>query len=257
VFETSSSEGVPSAHNDAWSVCLALGLVALVVCALLPAGTVRGIAYPVFGACAAAAILLGIRLNGPVFALSWYATLAGAVMFVVGDAVRAGYEIVPSVESSFPSLADVAALGGRVAVAAGLALLVRARMKERGLSALVDATIVAVGLGVVAWLYLIEPHAPGHSVSLLERLVPVSYPLVDEFSLAILARLVLGSGARPVPLSHRSGVRPGSVARDAGPGRRGGDRGAADPAAQSRLRTGPGLLFLQAAAASGDGGADL
>ncbi len=77
-------------------------------------------------------------------------------------------------------------------------LLLRAR---RGAGAdagdALDAAIITVGLAVVVWTYLMEPYAQDPSLSLTERLVSISYPLVDVLLIALAVRLLLSRGPRP------------------------------------------------------------
>ncbi|QIN77662.1 EAL domain-containing protein [Rubrobacter marinus] len=188
------------APGVAWRAFLALGLVALVVCALLPAGSARLVVSLVLAVAAAGAIGLGSRSNAPAYARPWYAILAAQALFVAGDAVRGGREVLDVAVGASPYLADVPALAGRVALVVALALLVRERARGRGSLVLADAAIAAVWLGVLAWLFLVEPYAPGGPASPIERLVPILYPLVGALGLAFAGSLVLGRGPRSLPL---------------------------------------------------------
>src|SRR5438552_18954778 len=75
-------------------------------------------------------------------------------------------------------------------------LLVRQRSTRRDWESLIDAAIVTVALGVIAWELLMVPYAHDRSLSLIEKLVSIAYPLGDVLLLAVAARLLLGTGVR-------------------------------------------------------------
>ncbi len=166
--------------------------------ALLPSETetARNLYYSAFGICAMAALYVGVRLNRPSRPLPWYLILGGWSMVVVGDAIWNYYEVVLKIESPFPSFADALYLGGYLVLTVGLVFLVNARTAGRDRGGWIDSTIVAVDLGIISWVYLMEPYANHASMTLFARLVSISYPLVDVLLLALVARLLLAPGAR-------------------------------------------------------------
>ena len=115
----------------------------------------------------------------------------------------------------FPSAADVFYLVSYPLFAAGLFLLVRGRTRGRDLGGLLDAMIIAAGLGLLSWTFLMRPIAADDSLDLTGQLVSLAYPLADVVLLAMLARLVTSPGARTakLPAAH------GGPARPAGRGR--------------------------------------
>ena len=48
-----------------------------------------------------------------------------------------------------------------------------------------DAAIIAAGLGVLSWVFLMASHAYDATMSLPERLISISYPLMDVFVLGV------------------------------------------------------------------------
>jgi hypothetical protein len=180
----------------AWRLYLLLGLLGALGYSFLPSGYLQGLHYQVIGIVAVVAISVGLRLNRPAFALPWYLVIGGQVLLVVGDGIYNYYELVLHVESPFPSVADVAYLGGYLVLICGVALLLRARTAGEEVGDALDAGIITVGLSVVVWVYIMEPYARDPSLSLTERLVSVSYPLIDVLLIALAARLLLSRGAR-------------------------------------------------------------
>ena len=181
-----------------WHLALALGILAMIGYALLPSQTetARNVYYSEFGICAVAALYLGVRLNRPSRPLPWYLILAGWSMVVGGDAVWNYYEVVLGVESPFPSFADALYLGGYLVLTVGLVVLVGTRTAGRDRSGWIDAIIIAVGMGVISWVYFMEPYANDTSMTLFARLVSIFYPLADVLLLALVARLLLLPGLK-------------------------------------------------------------
>jgi diguanylate cyclase len=106
--------------------------------------------YDLFGLSAVAAILLGVRANRSGARLTWWLLAAGQLLFVVGDLLFDLHERVWKTDA-FPSMADGFYLAGYLPLATGLLLLIRARTPGRDRASLIDATIIATGLGLLSW----------------------------------------------------------------------------------------------------------
>jgi hypothetical protein len=101
-------------------------------------------------------------------------------------------------QSPFPSVADGFYLGGYPVLAMGLLVLIRGRISGRDRAGLIDVAIIATGLGLLSWIFLMKPIAADPSLSLPERLISLAYPLGDVLLLAMAARLATSPGARTV-----------------------------------------------------------
>ena len=182
------------------------GLVALAVFYLLPAGFFNDVVYyPSLGFAAAAAILAGTLWHRPRHRLPWLLFAAGQALFAVGDVLFGVYDHVLD-DTAFPSAADGFYLAGYPALAAGLWLLVRQRSTGRDWESLIDAGIVTIALGVVAWEALIVPYTSDDTLSLVEKVFSIAYPLGDVLLLAVAARLLLGTGVRTVAYGFLAGA---------------------------------------------------
>ena len=175
-----------------WRWWLAAGLVATLGYSFLPSGSLAGnLAYDAIGLVSALAILLGVRLHRPARSAMWYCFAAGQLTSVLGDLIYGYYQVVLH-QAPYPSVADVFYLSAYPIMVVGLLLLVR----RRAASGLVEAAIVAIGLGVAFWVFVLHPIAAEASTSMIERWTSTAYPAADVLLLVMLARLFTGPGGR-------------------------------------------------------------
>ncbi|MEV4641035.1 bifunctional diguanylate cyclase/phosphodiesterase [Actinoplanes sp. NPDC049548] len=180
-----------------WWCWLAVGSVATAAYYLLPSdGLASNLGYDAIGLASTALILIGVRLHRARRPAMWYLFAAGQLTWVAGDLVWEYYMYVLDREP-YPSPADYFYLSAYPMLVAGLVMLMRGRTGAgRDLTALVDAAIVAVGLGLVFWVFVMHPIAADSTASAFERAVGVAYPAADTLLLAMLARFYTGMGAR-------------------------------------------------------------
>jgi diguanylate cyclase len=205
---TNTGEGYASAYGfgcpadqdtmsgRAWRVYLAGGMAAVALYFLLPLeGLWSSLAYDLIGLSSVAAILVGVRHLRPARPLIWWCFAAGQLLFVVGDML---YSVIDTIlhQSPFPSVADGFYLGGYPVLAVGLLVLIRGRISDRDRAGLIDAAIIATGFGLLSWTFLMKPIATDASLSLLEQLISLAYPLGDVLLLAMVARLATSPGSR-------------------------------------------------------------
>ena len=177
-----------------WRWWLAAGVLATTGHYLLPeGGLAASLAYNVIGLLSALAILVAVRLHRPDRPAMWYWFAAGQIVFVIGDLTYSYYLFVLEQEP-YPSVADVFYLASYPMLVTGLLLLLRSRRSTAG--DLVDAAIVATGLGLVFWVFVLHPVAADAAASALERATSTAYPAADVLLLALLARLFTDAGAR-------------------------------------------------------------
>ena len=180
-------------------VYLALGALASVAYFSVPGLEGNGLVFSLIGLSAAAAIVVGARRNRPRQLLPWMLFAAAQVSFVVGDLLYYAFHF------DFPSVGDVFYLAVYPLLVAGLLILIRARSAGRDRGSLLDASVITVGLGLLAWVFLIEPYTQLEGLGGLERLMSIAYPLMDVLLLAVAARLAMGSGTRS-PSFHLIGL---------------------------------------------------
>ncbi|MEV6630205.1 bifunctional diguanylate cyclase/phosphodiesterase [Actinoplanes sp. NPDC051470] len=178
-----------------------MGLLAIGGWCLLADGLPQDIAYDVIGLASVGAIVAGIRIHRPERAAMWWWFAAGNFVWVLGDLTYEFYEHVLHQEP-YPSLADAFYLSAYPMMVVGLLMLVRQRRTGAGL---VDASIVATSLGLMLWIFVIQPIAADSDASTLERLIGVAYPAGDTMMLFLLAGLAT-NGRKGSPSSHLLGL---------------------------------------------------
>ncbi|MEV6490551.1 EAL domain-containing protein [Actinoplanes sp. NPDC051633] len=162
---------------------------------LLPDGSLaRNLAYNAIGLCSALLIVLAVRRLRPARARMWYLFAAGQAMWVVGDGIYEYYQYVLEVEP-YPSPADIFYLAAYPLMVLGLLELFRDR-RGRDLAGLIDGSIVAIGLGLVFWVFVLHPISAAGGASATEWFVSTAYPVADALLLAMLARMFMSAERR-------------------------------------------------------------
>lgn len=159
---------------------------------LLPSGGAQDLVAPGVATIAAATILVKAFRFRSTSRLAWLLIGAGLLQSAIGDGLYVYYDVVLNSEP-FPSLADVFYLAFYPLTAAGLVTLVRwHRAGDR--DSLIDAFIVAIGAGVLTWVFIMAPYVYDSSMNLVEELVSLAYPVGDLLLLAVLIRLTFARG---------------------------------------------------------------
>jgi PAS domain S-box-containing protein len=151
----------------------------------------NGALFGAIGLSAAAAIVVGALRNRPRRMLPWMLFASAQVSFVIGDLLYYMFD------AEFPSVGDAFYLAVYPLLVAGLLVLIRARSEGRDRGSLIDASVVTVGVGLLAWVFLIEPYTRLDGIDGFERIMSMAYPLMDVLLLAVAARLAIGAGVRP------------------------------------------------------------
>ncbi|UQU61485.1 GGDEF domain-containing protein [Couchioplanes caeruleus] len=160
-----------------------------------------------------AAVVVGARRLPRRDRLPWWCFGAGIFANSTGIAVAMYVDTVLGWED-LPTPADPFFLLLYPACAAGLAVLIRRREPGRNWTAMVDATTITTGLGLLAWVYVIEPAATEAGLSLFGRSVQVAYPIGDLLLLAMLTRLLRSGGVRGASFWWIAGALGGFLAGD-------------------------------------------
>jgi diguanylate cyclase (GGDEF)-like protein len=181
--------------SSLWRAHLVLGAAAVAGCLVLPGVTAKGALTTLLNLSCAMAIVVGVRWHRPPNPWPWYCLASGHLLFVVGEFVYIAGAL-SSGGPRFPSAADGLFLFGNLVLLGGLLLLVRRRMHERDTAGLIDATVAATGVGVLFWVFLIQPVAASSHITPLAQLVSIAYPVIDVLLVAVVVRLLIGGGRR-------------------------------------------------------------
>ena len=121
---------------------------------------------------------------------------AGLALFWLGDLYTYSYPKLFGADVPFPSAGDAIYLAVYPVLMAGLIVLVRRRNQRADGPAAVDAVIMTLGLSLVSGIVLIAPYIHDQTLSLLPKLVSISYPMGDILLLAAGIRLAVDAGKR-------------------------------------------------------------
>ena len=180
-------------NRRGWWWYLVVGVPATLPIVVIPDSWWYTAWYDTIGLSAVAAILVGVHSNRPPTRGTWWWLAAGQLLFVVGDLLFDLHERVWQTDA-FPSAADGFYLAGYVPLAIGLVLVIRARTPGRDRASLIDAAIIATGLGLLSWVFLMKPAATDSTLTVVGRVISIAYPAADVLLLALVARLLVGAG---------------------------------------------------------------
>ena len=183
-----------------WIWFLGAGIAVIAAYYLLPAlhapAITRDVVSQAFPVGATVALAVGIRAHRPPRRLPWVLLAVAQASNLTGDVINFVQNHVLHVDQ-YPSPADVCYLAAYPVIGIALVLFVRRRTPGSHAPAVIDAAVISVSLGLLWWLYIVEPLTRAGTKP-LETVVNVAYPAMDMVLLAVALRLALGVGARPV-----------------------------------------------------------
>ena len=144
-------------------------------------------------------------MHRPPDARPWLLLAAGLALTTGGDWTWVILDRVYGLEP-FPSIADAFYLGGIGLTVAAVIWMVRGRIPDGDRAGLVDALIVAVGVGLVSWTFLMAPIVADPAAAVAEIAFALAYPMLDILLLAVLVRILLAPGARVPSLTLLMGA---------------------------------------------------
>jgi diguanylate cyclase (GGDEF)-like protein/PAS domain S-box-containing protein len=142
------------------------------------------------------AIVAGIRMHRPGARAAWWLFAAGQFLFFSGDLYTYSYPKLTGADVEFPSIGDALYLAVYPVLIIGLVLLIRRRNPRPDRSALIDALILTIGVGLLSWVFLIAPNFHIAELPWWQQSIAAAYPLGDVLLLAGVIRLAVDSGRR-------------------------------------------------------------
>ena len=181
--------------DHAWQLYVGLGTLAIAGVYVFGNDDIRTWIPAAFAYAGAAAAAFGAWRNKAMHAGSWFGLALGVFLLGSGDLCWA----ILSPDGSFvptPSIADAVYLSGYAASILALASLTWPRGSGTDWEALFDTVIASLGVGLLAWVFLIQPATARTSgLDMAGTLVTMAYPVLD----VAMAILLLGM----VFLPHR------------------------------------------------------
>ena len=185
-------------RSRAWAIYLSIG--GAVLTAFVFVHPIRvGPLFNVIGLSASVAMVIGARVHEPRQRLPWYLVATGQALFVAGDVITYNYERFFGNTPPFPSIGDLFYLSVYPFLIAGVLLLARRRSPGRDRASLIDSLIIAVGVGTLSWVFLLAPYAHDQSLTLVQKLTAMAYPIMDLLLFGVAVRLAVDRGKRPRP----------------------------------------------------------
>jgi diguanylate cyclase (GGDEF)-like protein len=176
-----------------WSVA---GLSLIAVYAVIPSGGWwSSLIYLSIGASSPVAMVVGIRLHRPSKPVMWYLIAVTQGLWAVGDAFFLWYLRVLGPDAT-PVLALLCFLVAYPVLATGLFLLIRGRARGHNRAGLLDGGLVATGLTLAVWVFVMHPMATDAEMPVPQRIAHVTLLLGDVLLIVMAARLFTAPGAR-------------------------------------------------------------
>jgi diguanylate cyclase (GGDEF)-like protein len=174
----------------------------------------ESVAYGLLGNAALIAVLVGCLRHRPQLARFWWLIFTSLAINLIGDAVMGLHVWFYPGSWVLDTLQRVLYLVSYPVLAVALAVLVRRHTVARDLGTLIDAAIVSCSLALPAWILLVAPALAAHQQQRSTLLLSVLSPLGDVALLALLARVLVGAGARTASLAMLCGAMAGWLAGD-------------------------------------------
>jgi signal transduction histidine kinase/CheY-like chemotaxis protein len=175
-----------------WKWYLALALTGVVAQFLVPSEAARAVLYLGVNTSGVVMAGVGIYRNRPDHPLPWRLLAVGALMFLIGDYIF--YRTAMSNgEVPYPYWSDLFYLSDYAFLTLGMVLLVRLRQPGGDRASLIDATLIATAVGLLAWVYVVAPQATRMDASVLDQAMGLVMLLLDVVLLGVCLRFVLGT----------------------------------------------------------------
>jgi signal transduction histidine kinase len=177
-----------------WALYASTVAVLSVVYFLVGANSVpQGAIYQALSLGAIAAIGVGLVRHRPARKVAWLLFAAGLVLWTLGDAYWDSYSWFLHTEAPFPSVADIAYVGGYPLLIAATFVLAKGRTRPR-LTDVLDSAIVAASALIVTWALLVQPLLAQTGLSTAGMAVTVATPVFDVLLLVGVVQLTLRKG---------------------------------------------------------------
>ena len=170
------------------------GVLAIVGYFWVAPGPVADVLYLGLLASACFAVLFGAVRNRPPSPRPWTFLALGLTLTLCGETAWVFYDMLG--QQPFPSIADAFYIAAYPAYALAVRGLLRERSPQRDAFALLDALIILVAATLLSWTFLMRPYLDDPALPTIDKVVSVTYPLLDLVLLAVLAPLLFAMGTK-------------------------------------------------------------
>jgi diguanylate cyclase (GGDEF)-like protein len=168
-----------------WRFYLLAGVLATGGYFLLPSPTAQNVFIVLIDLSGVAAILSGIHIYKPSYPLPWYLLASGTVLSGAADGLWAINSLIA--EISYSLIAELLYGCSIPCFVAGLLLIGKGGTGRNGAN-LIDPLILATGMGMLLRVFLLDPEGHVATLSLLERVLALTYLFVYVLVIAIVVR---------------------------------------------------------------------
>jgi diguanylate cyclase (GGDEF)-like protein len=182
-----------------------IGILSVVFYAV-PQVILQNIAWALIGLCSATAVAVGIIVNKPKRRAPWILLSLAVLTFMVGDGV---YNILTEVYNDkhpFPSFPDAIYQLFYALLLTALVLLPHSRSANRDRGGVLDALTLTTGIGLLAWLFVINEWIRNDTAGVWTKITAIAYPLWDILILATGSRLISAVRRTPTVLLLTAGT---------------------------------------------------
>jgi diguanylate cyclase (GGDEF)-like protein len=123
---------------------------------------------------------------------------------LLGD-LGISYDTLIAHTDPFPSWIDGVYLSAYVTLTAALQLVIRRRRLGPNPAAVIDTLTITVGVGVLAWCFVIADTAGDSTTTVAARLVGALYPFLDVLLFGAVTRLLISASEHRSPLFFMAG----------------------------------------------------
>jgi diguanylate cyclase (GGDEF)-like protein len=157
---------------------------------LIADSTLRAVLISAVSLLAPVAIVAGIVRHHPVAAAHWATLAVGLALNGVGTAIDWLSWIVAD-GVGVPSIADVFYLAGYAITFIALLLLVHRHTGDGARTASIDSAIVSTAVGIVIWVFVVQPVAHASALDPVSFAVTAAYPILDVAMLGLAVTILL------------------------------------------------------------------
>lgn len=148
-------------------------------------------------------IFLGAIFNKPKPYSAWLCFLTMVVLFATGCVLRINLGTLGEITSNRAILPDLFIFGGYAFAAIGLLILTKKRTKRFETDGFIDASIAALAVMLITWVYLVEPALAGGPIPMYIRLIVALYAPASIFLVSLTINYAYGSNLKVSTVSTR------------------------------------------------------